>query len=263
MALRNNDSFNDVMIILSDGAVLANSAIMSSASDYFATMLSNDKFVEAQTKEVPMEEYGTKEAMERVVDYIHSGDMNMEEIGFETLLEIMNIAKMLLLKTDSLFTSLEAYIISLISKGTPGLLRLLRGFMLVERYCLDSLRKHSVNYLNAALINLEAEAGASATLQQLNVKMLKEIMLYKYDPADPTVKKWKTPSSKAKLRFFQAWYFKNKDCKAEDRKIILDSIDLDDFTGEELLTVVKKSGLFSEEIIDKKCIEMFRKSNQK
>ena len=263
MALRNNDSFNDVMIILSDGAVFANSAIMSSASEYFATMLSNDKFVEAQTKEVPMEEYGTKEAMERVVDYIYSGDMNMEEIGFETLLEIMNIAKMLLLKTDSLFTSLEAYIISLISKGTPGLLRLLRGFMLVERYCLDSLRKHSVNYLNAALINLEAEAGASAILQQLNVKMLTEIMLYKYDPADPTVKKWKTPSSKAKLHFFQAWYFKNKDCKAEDRKIILDSIDLDDFTGEELLTVVKKSGLFSEEIIDKKCIEMFRKSNQK
>ena len=251
------------MIILSDGVVLANSVIMSSASDYFSTMLNNDKFVEGETKEVPMEDYGTKEAMEQVVNYIYSGDMNMEEIGFETLLEIMNIAKMLLLKTDSLCTSLEAYIISLISEGNPGLRRSLQGFMLVERYRLDSLRKHIVNYLNAAMVHLNVNGRSAATLQQINVKMMKEIMLYKEDPTDPTVRKWKAPSSKAKLHWFQAWYSKNKDCKAEERKIILDSIDFDGFTGEELLTVVKKSGLFSEEIIDKKCIEMFRKSNQK
>ena len=61
--LRMNDSFNDVKIIFNDGIVFANSVIMSSASDYFATMLNSDKFVEAQTKEVSMEEYGTKEAM--------------------------------------------------------------------------------------------------------------------------------------------------------------------------------------------------------
>ena len=47
IALRKNESFNDVIIILSDGVVHAN-------------MLSNDKFVEAQTKEVPMKEYGTR-----------------------------------------------------------------------------------------------------------------------------------------------------------------------------------------------------------
>ena len=57
--LRMNDSFNDVKIIFNDGIVFANSVIMSSASDYFSTMLNSDKFVEAQTKEVPMEEYGT------------------------------------------------------------------------------------------------------------------------------------------------------------------------------------------------------------
>ena len=66
----------------------------------------------------------------------------------------------------------------------------------------------------------------------------------------------------ARFRFFQDWYLKNQDCKEEEKKIILDSINLDEFTGEELLTVVKKSGLFSEEEIDKKCIEKFRKFNQ-
>ena len=264
MALRNNDSFNDVMIILSDGAVLANSAIMSSASDYFATMLSNDKFVEAQTKEVSMEEYGTKEAMEQVVNYIYSGDMNLEKIDFETLLEIMHLSKMLLLRTDSLFTSLEAYIIFLLGRiwSPLSILELLRGFMLVERYRLDSLRKHVVNVINAEMQYEEVDCypRGAFILQQFNVKMIKEILLYKYDPADPTVADLDpAPSTKHRFKFFQLWYSENKDCKAEDKKIILDSFDLDDFTGEELLTVVKESGLFPEKEIDKNCIKKFKK----
>ena len=80
LLLRMNDSFNDVKIIFNDGIVFANSVIMSSASDYFATMLNSDKFVEAQTKEVSMEEYGRKKAMERMVDYFYSGNMDVEEM---------------------------------------------------------------------------------------------------------------------------------------------------------------------------------------
>ena len=262
--LRMNDSFNDVKIIFSDGIVCANSVIMSSASDYFSTMLNSDKFVEAQTKEVSMEEYGTKEAMERMVDYIYSGDMNLGETGFEILLEIMNLSKMLLLRTDSLFTSLEAYIISFISDGCLSLPNDLRGFLLVERYCLDSLRKHIIFDIYASLRckNMEDEAGA--ILQQFNVKMIKEIMLYKYNPVDRRTKKKfvAPPYSKEKFQCFQVWYSKNQDCKDEDKKIIRDSIDLDEFTGEELLTVVKKSGLFPEEDVTQKCIEKFRKTNQ-
>ena len=53
--------------------MFANSAIMSSASDYFATKLSSDKFVEGETKEVPMKEYGMKKAMEWMVLYIYYG----------------------------------------------------------------------------------------------------------------------------------------------------------------------------------------------
>ena len=57
--------------------MFANSAILSSASDYFATMLSSGKFVEGETKEVPMKEYGMKKAMEWMVLYIYCGDMNV------------------------------------------------------------------------------------------------------------------------------------------------------------------------------------------
>ena len=281
LLLRSNSfGFNDVKIILGDGIVFANSAILSCASDYFATMLSSDKFVEGQTKEIIMKEYGTtKEAMERIVNYIHCGDMDMEEIGFETLLELLSISKVLLMRTHSLFNSLEAHIVFLISGFHISTKELLKGFMLVERYHMDSLRKHFVSCINAHIGYCD---GHINIFKQFNVEMIMEILLYKfkYDPANPThllykfkydlanptatVKKWdQQPSSKARFQFFQDWYLKNQDCKEEDKKIILDSINLDDFTGEELLTVVKRSGLFSEEKIDKKCIEKFRKFNQK
>ena len=109
--LLKKDSF-DVKIILSDGNVVADSAILCSASDYFTNMLSNDKFVEGKTHEVPMQEYGTKEAMEQVVHYISSGDMDMRKIGLETMIKMMNISRMMLMRTDSLFTSLEVDTIS-------------------------------------------------------------------------------------------------------------------------------------------------------
>ena len=62
-----------------------------------------------------------------------------------------------------------------------------------------------------------------------------------------------------KFDFFMIWYSENKDCDVSNMKIILDSFKLEDFSGQELLTVVKQSGLFSEEDINKKCIEKFEK----
>ena len=59
------------------------------------------------------------------------------------------------------------------------------------------------------------------------------------------------PKTKTRLKFdfFMIWYSENKDCDVSNMKIILDSFKLEDFSGQELLTVVKQSGLFSEEDI--------------
>ena len=101
-----------------------------------------------------MKEYGTKKAMESVVEYVYSGKMNFDKLDFETLIEVLNISKMMLMKTDKLSGEIERYI---------------------------------------------------------------------------------------------------------NEYVILDSFNLEDFSGKELLTVVRQSGLFSEEDIIKKCIEKFEK----
>ena len=52
--LRSNESFNDVQFSLRDGTVYANRVILSMRSGYFATMISNEKFIEGQIKHILM-----------------------------------------------------------------------------------------------------------------------------------------------------------------------------------------------------------------
>ena len=249
--LRSNDSFNDVQFSLRDGKVYANSVILSMASDYFATMISNENFIEGQTKDIPMKEYGTKKAMESIVEYIYSGKMNLTNQGLETLLEILNVAEMMLMKTNKLSSSIEKYIKEIVPLVNFG--SLVRGLMLVDRYGLENIRKSFVNELYfAATMSLNDENRE--TFKQLPLKMVKEIITYKYE--DLTLKKWKLPTTKERLNYFMIWYSNNK-ANGEDMKIIVDSFNLGDFSGPELLTVVKQTGLFSVEEIDKKCIEKF------
>ena len=148
--LRSNESFNDVQFSLRDGKVYANSVILSMASDYFETMISNDKFIEGQTKDIPMKEYGTKKAMESIVEYIYSGKMNLINQGLETLLEILNIAEMMLMKTNKLSSSIEKYIREIVPD--VNFCPLVRGFMLVDRYGLENIRKSFVNELYLLLL---------------------------------------------------------------------------------------------------------------
>ena len=101
-----------------------------------------------------------------------------------------------------------------------------------------------------------------AIIQQLPVEIMKEIfnLILLFDSEDgnpaPDWSSWDIPSTGERFKYFLAWYSKNEDCGYE---AILASFKLEDFTGEELLTVVKKSVLFPEEEIDKKCVVKFKK----
>ena len=269
---RSHPSFHDMKIVLRDGEVFANSAVMADVSDYFSTMLNNPNFVESQTKEVLMMEYGTVKAMGQIVDYVYTGVMKLDEeiaegfMDFENLLEILNILRMMLMKDGKLYRSIETYIKRKISLQDPCPLHWLqkemfRGFILVEKYQLDSLKKYVLNEISASLIEFKVEIEM---IQDLPVELVKEIMLYQRDEdedknEDSPLPKWEAPSTRDRFDFFANWISKNQDCDSMEKKIILDSIKLSDFSGEELLTVIKESGLFSEKKIIKKCIKKFRK----
>ena len=86
--------------------------------------------------------------------------------------------------------------------------------------------------------------------------MIKDLLLYESDK----VVKEDQPSINDKFDLFLAWYNENTEyCSEENKRIILDSLNLDDFSGEELLTVVRKSGLFPEGEVINKVLEKLRK----
>ena len=153
--LREDEKFNDFKISLQDGDVFVNVAFMSNACNYFSSMVDDDKFLEGQTRELPMKEYGTQKAMELFAQYVYYGEMNFHEIECSDLLEIMNISRMMLMRTNKLFQCIENYFKANIVDDGTSTEDSLRGLLLVSKYRLDTLRKVLVgeNYLLAAAVD--------------------------------------------------------------------------------------------------------------
>ena len=207
-----------------------------------------------------MKDYGTQKAMASIVEYVYSGKMNFGNLDFNTLLEVLNISKMMLMKTDKLSGQIEEYINENVSKSafcTIG--QLYHGFLLVERYCLENIRNSVAQEVFYCIRSVERFAKSKKVLQHFSVKLIKEILFYHENQEEDYEDEVLLPTTRQKFDFFMIWYSKNKDCDAINMKIILDSFKLEDFSGKDLLTVVKQSGLFSEEDINKECIEKFEK----
>ena len=208
-----------------------------------------------------MKDYGTQKAMASIVEYVYSVKMNFGNLDFNTLLEVLNISKMMLMKTDKLSSKIEEYINENVSKRvfcTIG--QLYRGFILVERYCLENIRNSVAQDVFYCIRSVERFARSTKkVLQQFSVKLIKEILFYHENQEEDYEGEVLLPTTRQKFDFFMIWYSHNKDCDASNMKIILDSFKLEFFSGKELLTVVKQSGLFSEEDINKECIEKFEK----
>ena len=69
------------------------------------------------------------------------------------------------------------------------------------------------------------------------------------------------PTDKESFDALMFWLSEN-DCTSEEKKRMKGSFDFDSFTVEDLLTDVKKSGLFSVEEIDRRVLEICREKDE-
>ena len=58
------------------------------------------------------------------------------------------------------------------------------------------------------------------------------------------------------------FWLSGNECTEEDKRDILDSIDFNEFTVKDLLDNVRKSGLYPEDRIERRVIEMFREKDE-
>ena len=260
LSMLKKESLNDVRIILEDGEIRANKDVLSARSDYFATMFSNKeyKFIEGGTNTVSMD-FCKKAVMEKIIHYLFSGDMNFHNLSLPLLIEMMNVSSMMML--DELLVSIMELVLRLVpdSGVNCGFLpELVEGLMLAEQFKLETIKDAIVKELFLSLKdipNIPEVVQNNEAFTSLPANLMKDILLYK--DLDNEFGDDVLPTTKDTFDAFVIWYSKNKlKCSDQDRRDIADSFDLDDFTGVELLTDVRKSGLFSVEIIDTRVLNI-------
>ena len=250
------ESSSDVKIILEDGKIRANKDVLAARSDYFATMLSNKeyKFIEGETNTVNMT-FCKKITMEQIIHYLFSGDMYFHNLSLPLLIEMMNVSSMMML--DELLGSIKELVFVLVpdSGVNCGFLpELVEGLMLAEQFQLEIIKDAIIKELFLSLEDIPhipEVVQNNESFTSLPANLITEILLY--EDIDNEFGDDVLPTTKDTFDAFVFWYSKNKlTCSDQYRREITDSFELDDFTGEELLTDVRKSGLFSVKMIDNK-----------
>ena len=109
LGMLSRGSSNDVKIILEDGEILANKDVLSARCDFFATCFSNQdrKFKEGETNIVDFS-HCSKVVMEKIVHFLFSGKIELQDLSLTELIKMMSMASMMLL--NELLTGIQDFV---------------------------------------------------------------------------------------------------------------------------------------------------------
>ena len=245
---------NDVKIKLKDGEIAANKDILMARSDYFATMFSNNIFIEGGTDSVDMS-HCSKAVMGKIIKFLFSGAVQFEDLALDQLLELSHMSDMMLL--PKIKAQVDDYVVyrvkSLMIRENMDLF--VSGFKLVEQYKLSNLKTCFIRALHCGLlvVKLTNEAESFKTLP---FNLIKDIFLFlPVELANP-------PTTNERLEAFMVWLSANE-ASLEQKNQIVDSFDFEDFTVQELMTSIRDSGLYSTKKIDERVLNLFKNQEDK
>ena len=251
-------SLNDVKIKLSDGEIFANKDILMARSEYFATMFSNKKFKEGETSSVDMS-FCSKVVMEKIVKFLFSGGFDFDGLSLIQLLDLSHISEMMLL-TDLKF-AVEDYIINEVpyhAENVQSLSELISGLKLADQYRRLAVRKCIIDELHYGygLEKIPKDVSCWDSFKTLPFNVIKEI--YKLDKNALTWNYY-VPIIKYNHGFeaLLVWLSENE-VSEEQKAVIVESFDFEDFTVQELLTFVRDSGLYSVKKIDTRVLTLYK-----
>ena len=243
-------SLNDVKIKLSDGDIVANKDILMARSDYFATMLSNNKFSEGETGLVDMS-HCSKAVMEKIIKYIFSGTIKFKGLSLIQLLELSHMSEMMLLdevkaKVDDLKTKYYG--------GDKFLLELISGLKFANKNNLSSLKPWIIEQLYHRMKEVPNDAECSDSFKSLPIELIVDLFVFRGTGR-------KLPTTMEKLEVFMVWLSANETTDKRKNDIV-DSFDFEDFTVEELMTTIRESGLYPAKKIDERVLDLVKNKDQ-
>jgi len=243
-------SLNDVKIKLSDGEITANKDILMARSDYFATMFSNNKFIEGETSSVDMS-HCSKAVMEKIVKFIFSGAVTFEDLSLAQLLELTHVSEMML--HNEFRDDVENYIFVTFDFHRVNLSELILGLKIADTYNLAFLANFIKREVCLNLKDIPNDIESSNSFKSLPFRLIRMILL-------SVSWSWPSPSTKQVFDAFMVWLSENE-VTNEERNEIADSLEFENFTVEELMTSVWDSGLYPRSKIDKRVLELVKKKD--
>ena len=264
LGMLTSGSSNDVKLILEDGEILANKDVLSARCVFFATCFSNRErnFEEGETNTVDLS-HCSKLIMEKIVNYLFSGKIEFQDLSLTELIKMMNMASMLLL--DELLTGLQVFVLGFLSDtgvNCGSIPDLVEGLILVEQFKLVKIKENLVIELYRSLMDvphLPDVVKNSGAFKRLPVNLLKDVLFCVTWCCEGDV-----PSTKNELDAFMFWLSDNEIGEGDKMEIAKHfEFYLQEFTAEELLTDVKKSGLFSMKMIDDRVMEILQEKDRK
>ena len=249
-------SSNDVRIILSDGEIMANKDVLAAQCVYFAANFRFKEQTQNDLDHIDITEC-SKEVMERIIKYLFTGSIKFKDLGLLQLLELINQVRAMLLKGD-LQALVEAYIKDdMLTFDTRDIVC---GLKYLDRFPIDSVNVFLMGGLLVRLPAIAQDDEAISAFSTLSFNIVKEFcylnsLFRVYKEITEMTNNNPTSYQSAIFRCVLAWFNQNKDLCQEDRKQILDMIALDSLPAADLFRLVKPSGLFPDDEVDKRIIE--------
>ena len=260
-------STNDVKITLDDGEIWANRVSLAFRCEYF--VVTNQE----SSGDIRIEDC-SKEVMQRIIEFLFSGVMRFKDLGLLQLLELDNQVRKLMLR-DDMRLKIEDYIRDDVissanwERGEDGVspLDLILGIKNAENLNLDEIKRSLTKEIGENLTTFivkpedpEDIAGLEA-FAKLPFGTLREILINCKEKIDTTRRnKSKRYLNTVLFGCFWDWLKNNKGgCSDEDKKEILEMVSLDLVPLYPLIRIVKPSGLFPKDEVDKKIIDFAKK----
>ena len=240
---------NDVKIRLSDGEIVANKDILMARSEYFKKMF-NHNFSESQTNCVDMK-HCSKVIMDKIVNYFFSGKMKINDLSLAQLLRLTSMLGMLMLDKQMKRTS--DFIIRCVVPDSgvncAFLPELISGLVLADQLGLVG------PIMNALAEEIIASLKDIPHIPEvvINSEVFKTLPFELVELILGSVPTNKTTTTKQRFNAFIFWMSANE-VSDENKMEIVKCFHFEDFTGEELLTSVRKSGLYPDNKIDERLL---------
>ena len=250
---------NDVKIKLCDGDIFANKDILMARSEYFSTMLSNNKFIEGETSTVDMT-HCSKAVMEKIIQFLFIGAVKtFNGLSLDQLLELSHMSRMMLL--DNLQERVEDYATNKINVGRGidvSLCKLLSALKLAIQYSLENMVYIFSETLLFDLDGILSDVESSEFFKSLPFSVIREIFLFDLTDSCPDGR----PTTKLRFETFTTWLSKNE-VTQEQKDEILECFDFKAFTVKVLMTSVRDSGLYTDSKIDERVLDLYKQQRKR